>query len=96
LGSQGIGDYYQEANVMKEINQVKLEHLELEHRLSQLSIGSAPDLHIMRRASSLISEASLPSFSRFFVIKSYSEADLHKAVKYKVWSSTAKGNLVLD
>lgn len=32
----------------------------------------------------------------FFVIKSYSEADVHKSIKYNVWSSTPKGNEKLD
>ena len=27
-----------------------------------------------------------------FVIKSYSEDDIHKAIKYCVWSSTREGN----
>ena len=30
-----------------------------------------------------------------FVIKSYSEDDIHKAIKYCVWSSTREGNLKL-
>lgn len=29
---------------------------------------------------------------RFFVIKSYTEEDVHKAIKYNVWTSTSKGN----
>jgi hypothetical protein len=28
----------------------------------------------------------------FFVIKSYSEDDVHKSIKYRVWSSTPNGN----
>ena len=34
--------------------------------------------------------------SLFFVIKSFSEEDVHKAIKYKVWSSTKTGNQTLD
>lgn len=34
--------------------------------------------------------------SRFFVIKSYSEDDLHRAIKYGVWCSTKTGNTKLD
>lgn len=33
---------------------------------------------------------------QFFVIKSFSEEDVHKAVKYKVWSSTLTGNKTLS
>ena len=30
--------------------------------------------------------------AKFFVIKSYSEDDVHKSIKYNVWSSTLHGN----
>lgn len=33
---------------------------------------------------------------KFFVIKSYSEDDVHKSIKYGVWSSTPNGNRRLD
>ena len=36
------------------------------------------------------------SGTKFFIIKSFCEMDLHKAIKYKVWSSTKRGNMVLD
>ncbi|KAL8217274.1 hypothetical protein R6Q57_024111 [Mikania cordata] len=34
--------------------------------------------------------------AKFFIIKSYSEDDVHKSVKYSVWSSTQNGNKKLD
>lgn len=34
--------------------------------------------------------------AKFYVIKSYSEDDVHKCVKYDVWSSTPNGNKKLD
>lgn len=34
--------------------------------------------------------------ARFFVIKSYSEDDIHRAIKYGVWCSTEHGNKRLD
>ncbi|KAI4373724.1 hypothetical protein MLD38_011813 [Melastoma candidum] len=34
--------------------------------------------------------------AKFFVIKSYSEDDVHKSVKYNVWASTPTGNRKLD
>ncbi|GER41482.1 evolutionarily conserved C-terminal region 2 [Striga asiatica] len=34
--------------------------------------------------------------AKFFVIKSYSEDDVHKCMKYDVWSSTPNGNKKLD
>ncbi|VVA90647.1 unnamed protein product [Arabis nemorensis] len=45
---------------------------------------------------------NLPDFetdyedAKFFVIKSYSEDDVHKSIKYSVWSSTTNGNKKLD
>ncbi|GAB4856144.1 hypothetical protein Ancab_024785 [Ancistrocladus abbreviatus] len=34
--------------------------------------------------------------AKLFVIKSYSEDDVHKSIKYNVWSSTPNGNKKLD
>ncbi|XP_010528734.1 PREDICTED: uncharacterized protein LOC104805762 isoform X1 [Tarenaya hassleriana] len=34
--------------------------------------------------------------AKFYVIKSYSEDDVHKSIKYSVWSSTPNGNKKLD
>lgn len=38
----------------------------------------------------------LTESSRFFIIKSFSEEDVHKSIKYKVWSSTKLGNQTLS
>jgi hypothetical protein len=35
-------------------------------------------------------------FAKFYVIKSYSEDDVHKSIKYSVWTSTDNGNSRLD
>lgn len=34
--------------------------------------------------------------AKFFIIKSYSEDDVHKSVKYNVWASTPNGNKKLN
>jgi hypothetical protein len=34
--------------------------------------------------------------SKFFVIKSFNEEDVHKAIKYSLWSSTKAGNKTLS
>ncbi|KAF3603294.1 hypothetical protein F2Q69_00036062 [Brassica cretica] len=34
--------------------------------------------------------------AKLFVIKSYSEDDIHKSIKYNVWSSTSNGNKKLN
>ena len=37
-----------------------------------------------------------PKGARFFVIKSYSEDDIHRSIKYGIWCSTDHGNKRLD
>ena len=34
--------------------------------------------------------------AKFFVIKSYSEDNVHKSIKYSIWASTPSGNKKLD
>ena len=36
------------------------------------------------------------TYAKFFVIKSIGEADVHKSIKYGVWSSSSNGNSKLD
>ncbi len=38
----------------------------------------------------------VPKGARFFVIKSYSEDDIHRSIKYNIWCSTEHGNRRLD
>lgn len=35
-------------------------------------------------------------FNRYFIIKSYSEDDVHRSIKYEIWCSTEHGNKRLD
>ena len=37
-----------------------------------------------------------PKGARFFIIKSYSEDDIHRSIKYNIWCSTDHGNKRLD
>lgn len=37
-----------------------------------------------------------PEGARYFVIKSYSEDDVHRSIKYSIWCSTERGNKKLD
>ncbi|XP_013083543.2 YTH domain-containing family protein 1-like [Biomphalaria glabrata] len=37
-----------------------------------------------------------PRSARFFIIKSYSEDDIHRSIKYNIWCSTDHGNKRLD
>lgn len=43
-----------------------------------------------------LSSPSIFSKFRFFVIKSYSEDDIHRSIKYEIWCSTEHGNKRLD
>jgi YTH domain-containing family protein len=36
------------------------------------------------------------TYAKLFVIKSIGEADVHKSIKYGVWSSSSSGNIKLD
>ncbi|GJN18074.1 hypothetical protein PR202_gb05194 [Eleusine coracana subsp. coracana] len=65
------------------------------------SAGDANDCTASPVAIS-INAYNLPDFvtkyeqALFFVIKSYSEDDIHKSIKYNVWASTPNGNKRLD
>jgi hypothetical protein len=41
-------------------------------------------------------EFDCDQFAKFYVIKSYSEDDVHKSIKYSLWTSTDNGNSRLD
>ncbi|KAL5220423.1 hypothetical protein ABZP36_025136 [Zizania latifolia] len=64
---------------------------------SRLSVGN-PDGTIVIRPDQYNSDdlrVDYP-FAKFFVIKSIGEADVHKSIKYGVWSSSSSGNCKLD
>jgi hypothetical protein len=39
---------------------------------------------------------TINSNCKFFIIKSFSEEDIHKSIKYGVWSSSKNGNIILS
>lgn len=49
----------------------------------------------LERVNSVDSTVDFPA-ARFFIIKSYSEEDVHKSMKYQVWTSTQEGNKRLN
>lgn len=55
-----------------------------------------PDASEPREEVELVRELFLTATSRCFVVKSFSDANLHKSLKYGVWSSTYAHNAVLD
>ena len=38
----------------------------------------------------------IPDDSAIYIIKSFTEEDIHKAIKYKIWSSTNFGNMKIN
>lgn len=74
---------------------------------SGVNLVGSPDARKNDKTSNLIASVkkdlyNLPDFptkydhALFFVIKSYSEDDIHKSIKYNVWASTPNGNRRLD
>ncbi|XVF57334.1 hypothetical protein PTKIN_Ptkin06aG0196700 [Pterospermum kingtungense] len=71
---------------------VKVQNLPLTESTKENSVSLVSDLEQYNK------EDFPQSYSdaKFFVIKSYSEDDVHKSIKYSVWASTANGNKKLD
>ncbi|GAV78065.1 YTH domain-containing protein [Cephalotus follicularis] len=71
---------------------------------SQMSSDNSLDDNKHIKSTSKIEEESYnhPDFvteykdAKFFIIKSYSEDNVHKSIKYGVWASTPNGNKKLD
>ncbi|CAI2175490.1 9030_t:CDS:2 [Funneliformis geosporum] len=71
--------------------------------LGPLSIPTAPGIS-KKDMSSWVSAKGYnpksfnfkPNHARYFVIKSYTEDDVHKSLKYDIWASTEIGNRRLD
>jgi len=81
----------------------RVKEEEIDEHTAQMLIYRA-EMYILLRYPYLIylnnkSEdvaASINESSFFFVIKSFSEEDVHKAIKYNVWTSTKIGNQTLS
>ncbi|XVE89778.1 hypothetical protein DITRI_Ditri20bG0022400 [Diplodiscus trichospermus] len=71
---------------------VKDQNLLLTESNKENSVSPVPDMEQYNK------EDFPESYSdaKFFVIKSYSEDDVHKSIKYNVWASTSTGNKKLD
>jgi hypothetical protein len=87
----------------QEIAQNNMAQLTLQNRQSMLSNTDLNFQHILAVTQQGISNFSVSSyqpkqqcFSKFFIIKSFTEDDVHKAIKYNIWSSTVTGNAVLN
>lgn len=60
--------------------------------------GSHPILETLRSVNEYNPRSFdlMPKNARFFVIKSFSEDDIHRSIKYEIWCSTDHGNKRLD
>ena len=70
---------------------------------ASLPIAETPSSAARRFSLPQLAEVNDPAFdldpklpARFFVIKSLTEDDVHKAIKFQVWASTDAGNRRLD
>ena len=54
-----------------------------------------PDLMDINKRNAKLSEKINPN-CKFFVIKTLTEEDIHKSIKYNVWCSSKEGNILLN
>ena len=71
------------------------------HRLNGLAAGKSEPIAVVQQLQAQHNynpkEFDItPTAARFFVIKSYSEEDVHRSIKYGIWCSTDYGNKRLD
>ncbi|XP_017229834.1 YTH domain-containing protein ECT4 isoform X2 [Daucus carota subsp. sativus] len=64
--------------------------------ISSLSVDNRMRLLVQRDDYNLKDFQTEYDNAKFYVIKSFSEDDIHKSIKYNVWSSTPSGNRKLD
>lgn len=78
----------QSTAVESQINEMMHETEEEEKKQSE----------VMKNQKVLVAKkkAIKKTYSRFFIIKRYEEEDVHKAIKYNIWSSNERGNQILD
>lgn len=96
--NQGNKRPYTGQNKYKKKNIQKIDHYTAQmilYRAEMYIILRYPHLlDINDKNAGIISE--LKENSNFFIIKSFSEEDIHKAIKYNLWTSTKKGNQTLN
>ncbi|KAL3534047.1 hypothetical protein ACH5RR_007568 [Cinchona calisaya] len=71
---------------------VKGQNLPLKGKTDKDNLPVFPDKECFNREDF----PEVHSDAKFFIIKSYSEDDVHKSIKYGVWTSTPNGNKKLD
>lgn len=88
-------DVLNEQNRGPRTNRPKVHQLSSEIRNSS-NEDVAENVEINREQYNLTDFSIEYDDAKFFVIKSYSEDDVHQSIKYNVWASTPNGNKRLD
>ncbi|GAA5993171.1 hypothetical protein JCM5350_005395 [Sporobolomyces pararoseus] len=82
-GQQQLADRLREASADRAVEEVAETPIDVNSLVQKK--GYNPSVFDLR-----------PQNARFFVIKSYTEEDVHKSLKYEIWASTDLGNKRLD
>ena len=75
-------------------NEYELQR-QLLYRAEKYITSKYPDLLKINNQNTKLSE-KINEHSKFLVIKALTEEDIHKSIKYNVWSSTKNGNITLN
>lgn len=97
LDNNEVSGHQVEVETNEKNNGVDVEELSqqagemhLESSINQLVVYTNPGAYNPKEFN------TSPKAARFFVIKSYSEDDIHRSIKYNIWCSTEHGNRRLD
>ena len=103
-GYRGTQNYYQNQNYGNRYPSQYQPQIPYYNPYMQQQMLYRTEMYICSRYRNLIDintknkaiYEKVDSNSKFFVIKSFSEEDVHKSIKYGVWSSSRNGNLTLS
>ena len=103
-GYRGSQNYYYNQNYGNRYPSQYQQQVQYYNPYMQQQMLYRTEMYICSRYRNLIDintknanlHEKVDSNSKFFVIKSFSEEDVHKSIKYGVWSSSKNGNLTLS
>ena len=103
-GYRGSQNYYYNQNYGNRYPTQYQQQIQYYNPYMQQQMLYRTEMYICSRYRNLIDintknaklHEKIDSNSKFFVIKSFSEEDVHKSIKYGVWSSSKNGNLTLS
>ena len=103
-GYRGSQNYYYNQNYGNRYPSQYQQQIQYYNPYMQQQMLYRTEMYICSRYRNLIDintknanlHEKVDSNSKFFVIKSFSEEDVHKSIKYGVWSSSKNGNLTLS